>query len=370
MKRVRHGTSSARAAKRSSAAGSRSTAMSSPSGPRRSATRRAWAPPPNVQSTATSPGCGSSSSISSPARTGTWGAVMSSRMAKAGGDVGKLMRKRLVVVRPGGAAPDLEAVARARDDDVLLELAVVEQEGRNPDAARGVELGVQRVRGEEAVELARRLGERVHPGERRLDVGVVGLRRPHLHAPLDPLREDDALAQRSPELGRDRQPVLCVEGVVEGAAKGHLSSRAPRCEKWTRTEVEEWEEPLHPGPHVGLLPHNPPLSNPTCTSSPTGVVDLTPERPNRPSTWAIARWETGVGERPARRNRRCSTPCCTGHCRCAAVPSAVCACRVGRGGSVRGYDGPTMPPASRRSLVALVIGLLVAAAAVAGCASS
>src|SRR3954469_3255009 len=227
MKRVRHGASPASAAKRSSAAGSRSTAISVPSGPSRPAISRAWPPPPKVQSTAISPGRGSRTSISSPARTGTWVAVMSSRMAKAGGDVGKLMRKRLVVVRPGGAAPDLEAVARARDDDVLPELAVVEQEGRNPDAARGVELGVQRVRGEEAVELARRLGERVHPGERRLDVGVVGLRRPHLHAPLDPLREDDALAQRSPELRRDREPVLGIEGVVEGAAEGHRSSRRP-----------------------------------------------------------------------------------------------------------------------------------------------
>src|SRR4051794_33058278 len=163
MKRVRHGASSASAAKRSSAAGSRSTAMSSPSGPSRSATRLAWPPPPNVQSTATSPGCGSRSSIISPARTGTWVAVMSSRMAKAGGDVGKLIRKRLVVGRPGRAAPDLEAVARARDDDVLLQLAVLEEEARNADATRGVELRVQRVGGEEAVELARGLGERVHP---------------------------------------------------------------------------------------------------------------------------------------------------------------------------------------------------------------
>src|SRR3954453_10553963 len=231
MKRVRHGASSASAAKRSSAAGSRSTAMSSPSGPRRPATSRAWPPPPNVQSTATSPGCGSRSSISSPARTGTGGGVMSSRMAKAAGDVGKLIRKRLVVVAPRGAAPDLEAVARARHHDVLGKLAVLEQEARDSDAARRVELGVQRVGGEEAVQLARLLRQRVQAGERRVHVAVVALRRPDLHAPLDPLREDDALAQRSPELGRDRQPVLGVEGVVEGAAEGHLSSRAPRGEE-------------------------------------------------------------------------------------------------------------------------------------------
>src|SRR3954469_21046487 len=285
MKRRGHGASAGGGARRSSAAGGRSTAMSSPSGPSRPATRRAWPPPPKVQSTATPPGCGSRSSISSPARTGTWGAVLSSRMAKAAGDVGKLIGEGVVVGGPGGATPDLEAVARAGDDDLLRQFAVLEQEARHADAAGRVELGVQGVGGEEAVELARLLRERVQALKRRVDVGVVGLRRPDLHAPLDPLREDDALAQRSPELGRDRQPVLGVEGVVEGAAEGHLSSRAPRGEEWTRTEVEEWEEPLHPGPHVGLLPHNPPLSNPTCTSSPTGVVDLTPEGPNRPSTW-------------------------------------------------------------------------------------
>src|SRR3954469_23559590 len=264
MNRRRHGASPARAAKRSSAAGSRSTAMSSPSGPSRPATRRAWPPPPNVQSTATSPGCGSRSSISSPARTGTWVAVMSSRMAKAAGDVGKLIGEGLVVGAPGGATPDLEAVARAGDDDLLRQLAVLEQEAREADAPRRVELGVERVRGEEAVELARLLRERVQPTERRVHVGVVGLRRPALHAPLDPLREDDTLAQRSPELGRDREPVLRVEGVVEGAAEGHLSSRAPRGE-----EVD-----ADRGGGVGGAP--PPRSAcRTCTPlSPTSQLDL------------------------------------------------------------------------------------------------
>src|ERR671939_180088 len=175
MKRTRHGASSASAAKRSSAAGSRSTARRSPSGPSRPATSRAWPPPPNVQSTATSPGCGSSRSISSPARTGTWVAVMSTRMAKAGGDVGKLMRKRLVVVGPCGAVPDLEAVARARDDDLLAQRRVLEQEARHNDAPRRVELRVERVRGEEPAELARRLRERVQARQCGLDVRVVGL---------------------------------------------------------------------------------------------------------------------------------------------------------------------------------------------------
>src|SRR3954447_14298629 len=295
---------------------------------------------------------------------------MSSRMAKAGGDVGKLIRKRLVVVRPGGAAPDLEAVARARDDDVLPQLAVLEQEGRKAHPPGRVELGVQRVGGEEPVQLARGLRERVHPRERRLHIRVVGLRRPDLHAPLDPLREDDALAQRSPELGRDRQPVLGVEGVVEGAAEGHLSSRAPRGEEWTRTGVEGGEEPPPPGPHAALVPHYPPLRNPPCTFSPTDVVGLTPEGPNPPLRRAIAGWETVRPRALPSRNARCVRAGCTRDCRPAAVPSAACACRVGRRGPARGYDGPTMPPRSRRVLLALIAGLLLTAGAIAGCASS
>src|SRR4051794_2825801 len=370
MKRNRHGTSSASAAKRSSAAGSRSTAMSSPSGPSRPATRRAWPPPPNVQSTATSPGCGSRSSISSPARTGTWVAVMSSRMAKAGGDVGKLIRKRLVVVRPGGAAPHLEAVARARDDDVLLQLAVVQEERRDPHPAGRVELRVQRVGREEAIQLARRLGERVHPGERGLHVRVVRLRRPHLDAPLDPLRQDDALAQRSPELRRDREPVLCVEGVVEGAAKGHRSSRAPRGEKVDADRGGGVGGAPPPRSAAGLVPHYPPLSNPTCTSSPTSVLNMTLWGSDRPWRWAIARWETGRssarrGAIAVARTRTARGVAGFGRFRPAGVRA-----KWGAVGAPRGYDGPTMPLVRRRSLPALVVGLLLAAAAIAGCAAS
>src|SRR3954451_3808302 len=276
MNRKRHGASSASAAKRSSAAGSRSTAMSSPSGPSRPATRRAWPPPPNVQSTATSPGCGSRCSTSSPARTGTWVAVMSSRMAKAGGDVGKLGGQGGVVLGPGGAVPDLEAVAGAGHDDVLPEAAVLEEERRHHDAAGAVELGVERVGGEEAVELPCGVREPVLAGERRAHVRVERAGRPDLHAALDALGQHHALTQRGPELGRDREPVLGVEGVVEGAAESHSSSRvtpsargagpAARCvassaRGGTGTEVEEWEEPLNPGPLPTLLPHFPPHGN-------------------------------------------------------------------------------------------------------------
>ena len=53
------------------------------------------------------------------------------------------------------------------------------------------------------------------------------------------------------------------EGVV-------LAKGIERCvQVWTRTEVEGWEEPLHPGPLSTLLPHIPPLSNTNCTERPT-----------------------------------------------------------------------------------------------------
>src|SRR5690349_12135287 len=109
------------------AAGSRSMQMTVPVGPTRSATRRAWPPSPNVQSTAVSPGAGSSRSISSPARTGTWARVMSRRMAKALSDLRDLVRERVLVGVPGLAVPDLEVVQLTHDDDVLLDAAVLHQ---------------------------------------------------------------------------------------------------------------------------------------------------------------------------------------------------------------------------------------------------
>src|SRR4051812_26678163 len=76
---------------------------------------------------------------------------------------------------------------------------------------------------------------------------------------------------------------------VPRKAIGHLAPRVAR--KWTRTEGEEWEEPLHPGPHAALVPHYPPLSNSTCTSSPTSVVHLTSAAPRLPWSSAFAWWD-------------------------------------------------------------------------------
>src|SRR5881275_663076 len=141
-KRVWQGASRANSSKRSSAAGSRSMHTSVPVGPTRPATRRAWPPSPNVQSIAVSPGCGSSRSISSPARTGTCVRVMSRRMAKALRDLDDLAIQLLLVRLPAGAVPDLDVVEVAHDDDVLLDPRVVEQRRTEGHPAGRVEIDV------------------------------------------------------------------------------------------------------------------------------------------------------------------------------------------------------------------------------------
>src|SRR2546423_9123679 len=127
MKRVSHSTSRAKASNRSSAAGSRSMHTSIPPGPIRPATNRAWPPSPNVESTAVSPGCGSRRSISSPARTGTCVRVMSRRMVKALGDLLDLAYYAGLRLGPAPAIPDLDVVAVADGDDLLLDPRVLEE---------------------------------------------------------------------------------------------------------------------------------------------------------------------------------------------------------------------------------------------------
>src|SRR3954469_14252169 len=101
------------------------------------------------------PGCGSSASISSPARTGTCVRGMSSRMAKCFGQVTGPRGQVGVVGLPGGARPELEAVAGAGDHDLAVDLRVGQVPGSQHHAAGRVELGVRRPGMEETLELAR-----------------------------------------------------------------------------------------------------------------------------------------------------------------------------------------------------------------------
>src|SRR4051794_9464637 len=101
--------------------------ISMPLGPMRSATRRAWPPAPNVQSTAISPGCGSRMSISSPASTGTCVRVMSRRMAKALRDLVHLRVEFGHLGFVAGTVPDLQVVDGADNHDVLADVRVCDQ---------------------------------------------------------------------------------------------------------------------------------------------------------------------------------------------------------------------------------------------------
>src|SRR5205814_7428446 len=153
MKRVAHTASRANSSKRSSAAGSRSTHTSVPVGPIRSATSRAWPPSPKVQSTTVSPGCGSSRSISSPARTGTCVRVMSRRMAKALSDLDDFVAQFPLVGDPLVPIPDLEVIEVPHDHDLLVNRGVVQKLLIQRHAAGRVELAVEGAAREESCEL-------------------------------------------------------------------------------------------------------------------------------------------------------------------------------------------------------------------------
>src|SRR5215217_5172937 len=144
-KRVSHATSRARSSKCSSAEGSRSMQTSVPDGPIRSAIRRACPPAPKVQSTTVSPLAGAVSSISSPARTGMCTRFMSRRMAKALRHLPDLGVQSLLLLLPALLRPDLEVVADAHHDILLLDLCVGHQRRRQRHAAARVELDLEGV---------------------------------------------------------------------------------------------------------------------------------------------------------------------------------------------------------------------------------
>src|SRR4051794_18992177 len=181
-KRVSQATSAASCAKCSSAAGSRSMPISVPPGPRRSATSRAWPAPPTVQSIAVWPGRGSSASISSPARTGTWMAVMSRRMVKTCGELGDTVGGALVLGLPAAAVPDLEVVAGPQHGDVALEVRVADQVARDHDPPGRVELGVGGRAEQVALELLVLAREGVEALERAAVLALVLGLRPNLDA--------------------------------------------------------------------------------------------------------------------------------------------------------------------------------------------
>ena len=157
MKRVAQATSAAKAAKCSSACGSRSMQISSPAAPIRSATRRAWPPAPNVQSIAICAGRRVEQR-------------RSARRREQGRALRHVKKKCHLLLRtgrhrtggapapapPGRVAPP-PARQRARSQTSIESRlpisttsrerpACVDQRLRQHDAAGGVELGVERAR--------------------------------------------------------------------------------------------------------------------------------------------------------------------------------------------------------------------------------
>src|SRR4051795_2905587 len=176
MKRVLHATSAANSSKWLSATGSRSMQMSVPPEPMRSATRRAWPPAPKVQSTASSPGCGSRMSISSPASTGTCVRVMSRRMAKALRDLVHLRVEFGHLGLVAGTVPDLEVVDGTDYHDVLADARVCDQRRVESHAAGRIEFDVEGATGEPEGQLAAFGAEWVHVGHEAVLELVEALR--------------------------------------------------------------------------------------------------------------------------------------------------------------------------------------------------
>src|SRR5215217_4477563 len=265
-KRVSQVTSRASSAKCSSASGSRSMQMSVPAGPIRAAMRRAWPPAPKVQSTTVSPAPGAVSSMSSPARTGTCARVMSRRIAKALRDLLDLRVEGLLLLLPAVLRPDLEVVPHADHHDLLLDLRVREKRRRQRHAAARVQLDVEGVALVEARDAPVVRADRVQRTERPLDDLLVRIGGPDRHTGFRVLGENGSTGERRAEPGRNAEPVLRVQRVLEVAPKCQRSY--PR-EK-IRTGVAEWEEPRHSGRL--LLPRYPTISH-SATRFPTFPSD-------------------------------------------------------------------------------------------------
>src|ERR1044072_1086949 len=203
-----------------------------PSRPRIEATRRAWPPAPKGQSTATSPGCGASSSTSSVASTGLCDMGMTTRLllsasgARSGAErtaggslrmliwgvwlrlaamspappcckaLGDLRRGGVelgLLPGPGLGVPDLEVLARADHDAGAGERGVLDQRPRDADPARRVERVVERAAVKAAAQAAGVLAERAVGRQEVVGEPLELLGRVYPHAGVEALGENDAV---------------------------------------------------------------------------------------------------------------------------------------------------------------------------------
>src|SRR3954470_24344752 len=227
-----------------------------------------------------SPGPGAVSSISSPARTGTCARVMSRRMAKALRHLLDLRVESLLLLLPAVLRPDLEMVPHAHHHDLLLDARVREERRRKRHAAARVELDVEGVALIEARDAPVVGADRVQRAEGALDDPLVRVGGPDRDAGLRVLGENGSTGEGRAEPGRNAEPVLRVQRVLEVAPKCQRSY--PR-EK-IRTGVAEWEPPRHSGRL--LLPRYPTISH-SATRFPTFPSDGCAVRADRTRLLAL-----------------------------------------------------------------------------------
>ena len=114
---------------------------------------------------------------------------------------------------PGGAIPDLQVVVDAGDRHLASDAAALEQRGRHDHPALLVEFGSRCACKEMAAHHPRLLTERVELEDPRgqpfpLHVGI------RVETAVQPVSDDNTVAQMLAQLGRERKAVLVVECVV------------------------------------------------------------------------------------------------------------------------------------------------------------
>src|SRR5439155_26265355 len=147
---------------------------------------------------------------------------------------------------PCALVPQLQTIPYPDNHDLPGQPGVLAEEARHHDPPRGVKLGILGASVEEAFELRQLRRERGQLLERPSRVALVLLRTPDPNAGLQVERhcQHHAIGERRTVTGGHRETVLRVERMVEGATEeDHCESS----KLGYRAEVEEWEEPLHPG---------------------------------------------------------------------------------------------------------------------------
>ncbi len=241
INRVSHGASAANSSKRSAAAGSRSMEISVPSAPIRSASRRAWPPPPKVQSTTTRPAAGSVEAdqlggedwnvlgrhVGRVSPFAQLGPAPRGRATAGGEALGQLAASLLDLL---GLVVPLRRRSRSRGDRRRRRCSEAPE-----SPACSIRCLLSRMRPAESSSTSSE-----EPKKRRLDparVALIGLSgaiqlaapsprprpraRPRRTSRRPPSRRPRRRGRRA-GTGRDRDPVLCVEAVLVLSAECHL----------------------------------------------------------------------------------------------------------------------------------------------------